>query len=586
MPEAAAGLEDPRLRRRFREALLGWYARHRRDLPWRGTRNPYHVLVSEVMLQQTQVERVIPKYREFLARYPTLEALAAADPAEVRRVWYPLGYNRRPLYLHGIAREAVARYRGRLPADERALRRLKGIGRYTAGALLSFAYGRRAPVLDTNVRRVLGRVFHGADGRRVPAAALWALAGRLLPRRRVYDFNQALMDFGATWCTPRKPLCLPCPMRGFCRAFPWSDERRPRVTRPGRRVRERLSAARVRDDPAPGASAVTAAARLGAILRRVARCTACPTIRGYRQFPAGAAGRREARFMLVGEAPGLQSLERGRQWTGAGGMLLRREIRRLGLDLEDLFYLTNAVKCWPAAPGGSGNRAPLASEVARCAPFLRAEVAALDPAVIVAVGAVAARALADRPVRLPEDHGRRFHVAGRELVVLLHPANASRHRAIWPTYRASVLALFAELASRAGFPVVEVAAAVICREGRYLITRRGAGQHLAGLWEFPGGKRDPGESLEACLARELEEELGLRPRVGERLLLVPWTYPDRRVVLHFFACEIGQQAVEPREGQAYRWAAPDELVELAFPPADRALVDYLRRGGRPGGPGP
>jgi A/G-specific adenine glycosylase len=241
-PGAPGELEAPRLRRRFREALLGWYARHRRDLPWRGTRDPYHILVSEVMLQQTQVERVIPKYREFLARYPTLEALAAADPAEVRRVWYPLGYNRRPLYLHGIAREAVARYGGRLPADERALR---GIGRYTAGALLSVAYGRRAPVLDTNVRRVLGRVFHGADGRRVPAAALWALAGRLLPRRRADDFNQALMDFGATWCTPRKPLCLPCPMRGVCRAFPWSEA--------GARPRAGRGAGQAPAPPGPGA---------------------------------------------------------------------------------------------------------------------------------------------------------------------------------------------------------------------------------------------------------------------------------------------------------------------------------------------
>jgi A/G-specific adenine glycosylase len=180
------------------------------------------VLVSEIMLQQTQVERVIPKYREFLGRYPTLEALAAADVGEVRRAWYPLGYNVRPVHLHGIAREAVARYGGRLPDDDRALRALRGIGRYTAGAVRSFAFGRRAPILDTNVRRVLGRVFHGEDGRRVSPAGLWRLAEELLPRRRAYDFNQALMDFGATWCTARKPVCLPCPMRRFCRSYPWA----------------------------------------------------------------------------------------------------------------------------------------------------------------------------------------------------------------------------------------------------------------------------------------------------------------------------------------------------------------------------
>jgi A/G-specific adenine glycosylase len=214
----------PELRQRFRRRLLAWYGRHRRDLPWRRTRDPYHVLVSEIMLQQTQVDRVVPKYHEFLGRYPTLADLAAADVDDVRRTWYPLGYNIRPLHLHGIAREAIARYGGRLPDDERALRGLKGIGRYTAGAVRSFAFGRRAPILDTNVRRVLGRVFHGRDGRRLATAGLWRLSELLLPRGRVYDFNQALMDFGATWCTPRKPLCLPCPMRGFCRSFPWDHE--------------------------------------------------------------------------------------------------------------------------------------------------------------------------------------------------------------------------------------------------------------------------------------------------------------------------------------------------------------------------
>ena len=220
-PPGRDDLTERGARPRFRRVLLRWYARHRRDLPWRRTRDPYLVLVSEIMLQQTQVERVIPKYHEFLARYPTLDALAAADVAEVRRTWYPLGYNIRPVRLHGIAREAVARYGGRLPEEDAALQALKGVGRYTAGAVRSFAYGQRAPILDTNVRRVLCRVFHGTDGRRVATRAMWDLAARLLPRHEVYDFNQALMDFGATWCTARKPLCLPCPMRRFCRSYPW-----------------------------------------------------------------------------------------------------------------------------------------------------------------------------------------------------------------------------------------------------------------------------------------------------------------------------------------------------------------------------
>ena len=205
--------------RKFQRALLAWYARHGRDLPWRRTRAPYRVLVSEIMLQQTQVERVIPKYREFLRAWPSLRALAAADVEDVRRLWYPLGYNIRPVRLHAIAREAMARYGGRLPDDAEALRALPGIGRYTAGALLSFAYGRDAAVLDTNVRRVLSRVFLGPRGRARLRGdrGLWELAEALVPVGRAYDFNQALMDFGATWCTPRRPRCARCPMRGFCR---------------------------------------------------------------------------------------------------------------------------------------------------------------------------------------------------------------------------------------------------------------------------------------------------------------------------------------------------------------------------------
>jgi A/G-specific adenine glycosylase len=206
----------------FQRRLLAWYARHGRDLPWRRTRVPYRVLVSEIMLQQTQVERVVPKYRQFLRAYPTLRALAAADVGEVRRLWYPLGYNIRPVRLHAIARETVARYGGRLPDDGHALRALPGIGRYTAGAMLSFAFGRDAAVLDTNVRRVLGRVFFGPRRlRRLRGdARLWALAESLVPRGRGYDFNQALMDFGATWCTARRPRCAPCPLRRVCATFP------------------------------------------------------------------------------------------------------------------------------------------------------------------------------------------------------------------------------------------------------------------------------------------------------------------------------------------------------------------------------
>jgi 8-oxo-dGTP diphosphatase len=316
------------------------------------------------------------------------------------------------------------------------------------------------------------------------------------------------------------------------------------------------------------------------LLRRVAACRACPTMAAWRKFPASAMGRRNARFVLVGEAPGIASVENGRQWTGTGGMLMRREIRRLGLDLEDLFYLTNAVKCWPAARPQAGrarpgNRSPLTSEARRCQPFLAAELAMLAPEVVVAVGAVAARAVLCTSVRLPDDHGRRYRDGGREVVVLLHPANASRHRAVWPTYRASLLALFGELAARAGFPVVEVTAAVIERSGRFLVTRRDPAKHLGGLWEFPGGKREPGESLEACLEREIREELGTRARVGRRVAVVPWVYPERRVLLHFFRCQLASGAITPREGQPYRWVTRAELAALPTPPADAELVARL-----------
>jgi A/G-specific adenine glycosylase len=208
--------------RAFQRRLLTWYGQHGRDLPWRRTRNPYRVLVSEIMLQQTQVSRVIPKYHEFLRRYPTLRSLAGARVSDVRRLWYPLGYNARPVRLHQIARETLARYGGRLPDSDDRLRTLPGIGRYTAGAVLSFAFGRDAAVLDTNVRRVLRRVFVGARrARRLRGdGPLWELASRLVPRGQGYDFNQALMDFGATICTARRPGCPRCPVRRLCASYP------------------------------------------------------------------------------------------------------------------------------------------------------------------------------------------------------------------------------------------------------------------------------------------------------------------------------------------------------------------------------
>lgn len=211
-------------RQRFRRILLSWYRKNGRDLPWRKTDDPYHILVSEIMLQQTQVDRVLPKYDEWLDKFPSLAALAAAPLAEVSAAWYPLGYNIRPKRLHWIAREAVEKFGGELPSDEDTLRSFKGIGDYTVGAIRSFAFRERAAILDTNVARVLLRVFIGRGDTKAHAMKrrLWQLSHALVPRRDVFDFNQALMDFGAMVCVARKPKCLLCPMRRLCRAYPWN----------------------------------------------------------------------------------------------------------------------------------------------------------------------------------------------------------------------------------------------------------------------------------------------------------------------------------------------------------------------------
>ncbi len=215
-------LPPPARRRWFRRRLLEWYRRNGRDLPWRQTRDPYRILVSEIMLQQTQVDRVLSKYHEWLHKYPTLEALAAAPARDVAATWRPLGYNIRPRRLHAIARESVASYGGALPADEATLRSFEGIGAYTAGAVLSFAFGQRAAILDTNVARVLFRVFVAGGELKAHAMtrALWEISRALLPHRHVFDFNQALMDFGATLCTARRPACRACPLRRGCVSFP------------------------------------------------------------------------------------------------------------------------------------------------------------------------------------------------------------------------------------------------------------------------------------------------------------------------------------------------------------------------------
>jgi len=224
---AAPSLPVPAVRQRFRRQLLSWYRRHGRDLPWRHTSDPYHILVSEVMLQQTQVDRVLPKYHEWLEKFPSFETLAAAPEDLVTETWRPLGYNIRPRRLQSIARESIARYGGQLPSDQETLLSFKGIGAYTAGAIRSFAFRERAAILDTNVARVLFRVFvaKGDPKSHAMKRHLWKVSATLVPVRRVFDFNQALMDLGAMVCVARNPRCLVCPMSKHCRAFPFKPDR-------------------------------------------------------------------------------------------------------------------------------------------------------------------------------------------------------------------------------------------------------------------------------------------------------------------------------------------------------------------------
>ncbi len=203
------------------DRLLAWYGRAGRDLPWRSTRDPYRIWLSEVMLQQTGVATVIPYYRRFLDRFPTVEDLAKADIDEVINLWAGLGYYSRARNLHAAAGVIVERHGGNFPGDLDELMALPGVGRSTAGAILSIAFDRKAPILDGNVRRVLIRLYAVAELPRSPAVErlLWQRAEELTPADRPHDYAQAIMDLGATVCTPRRPDCLACPLAGLCRAY-------------------------------------------------------------------------------------------------------------------------------------------------------------------------------------------------------------------------------------------------------------------------------------------------------------------------------------------------------------------------------
>lgn len=212
-------------RKSFTRKLLAWYDNNRRPLPWRSSANssahPYHTLLSEFMLQQTQVSTVIPYFDAFLRRFATLPELAAADEQEILRLWQGLGYYSRARNLLRAARQIVAEHNGIVPKDVDTLLTLPGIGRYTAGAIASIAYDRRAPIVDGNVARVLCRVFTITQSLqdRSTQQRLWAHAEEVVPATRCGDFNSGLMELGAIVCTPRNPKCLTCPVQKLCGAF-------------------------------------------------------------------------------------------------------------------------------------------------------------------------------------------------------------------------------------------------------------------------------------------------------------------------------------------------------------------------------
>jgi A/G-specific adenine glycosylase len=203
---------------RIRDGLLGWFKEHARELPWRQTRDPYAILVSAVMLQPTQVDRVLAYYTRFLERFPTVEDLAVAPTSDVIRIWSGLGYNRRAVNLQRAARTVVNELGGSFPNDPADLRKLPGIGAYTAGAIAAFAHERDVAFLDTNMRRVISRVIFGSESAREPDAI--EAATTLLPPGHGWTWNQALIEFGALHCTARRPACIICPLRDECVSYP------------------------------------------------------------------------------------------------------------------------------------------------------------------------------------------------------------------------------------------------------------------------------------------------------------------------------------------------------------------------------
>jgi len=218
-PLEKGGWGDLKIIEKIQTKLLQWYKENKRDLPWRKTRDPYAIWVSEVMLQQTQVATVIPYYQKFLKPFPTFRHLAKADLSKVLKVWEGLGYYSRARNLYRASKIIVNRFQGKVPDNLKDLLNLPGIGRYTAGAILSIAFNKEAPILDGNVKRVLSRLYavSGSPGEKKTEQLLWQLSESLIPKGHANSFNQALMDLGAMLCTPKDPQCSRCPLHRLCK---------------------------------------------------------------------------------------------------------------------------------------------------------------------------------------------------------------------------------------------------------------------------------------------------------------------------------------------------------------------------------
>lgn len=349
------------------DALIAWFEAHKADLPWRRTQDPYAIWLSEIMLQQTQVATVIAYYERFLARFPTVQHLAAAPLGDVLKLWEGLGYYSRARNLHRAAQMVVAEFGSTLPASVDDLRRLPGVGRYTAGAVASLAFGVDTPVLDGNVIRILTRLFNLADDVRQSATqrALWNLATCLVPAGRAGHWNEGLMEFGRRICTPKSPACESCPIAAHCDA-----------------------------------------------------------------------------------------LKQGTQHA--------------------------------------------------------------------------------LPIKTP----------------------------------------------RPKTPHFDVTAAVTRRaDGRLLIAQRPPEGMLGGMWEFPGGKREPSESLKECLKREIREELGIEIAVGTQIGTVKHTYTHLRITLYAFECRLISGEPQTLECAAWAWVTLAELDNYAFPVTDQKIIAMLRSGG-------